>query len=726
MTLVGRTLLRLLGARSRRPTAAIGYAAFVSYSHAVDGKLAPAIQRGLERLTRPWWGRRALRVFRDDTGLAVTPELWGAITAALDQSGHLILLASPAAAQSSWVDREIEHWKRANPASRVLIVVTDGELGWDADRNDFDPVHSTALPPSLLGVFRGEPRWLDLRWARSEDQLDLRHSRFRDAIAQLASPLHGRPREDLDSDDVRRGRTARRVGVAGVVSLATLLVIALVAASLAVSNARQAEQRAREAVAGELAARAAANADQQPLSMLLSLERLRLADSQEARDTLFEGLVRPRHNAVVLPGHTGVVYSVAFSPDGSLLVSCDDDGVVRRWDPRTGAAVGEPIQTDSPLVTLALRRWNAATGKPVGEALVGHGYAVNGLAFTTGGTIVSAGFDGSVRRWNSGTGEPVGAPMPGATGPPFAHALSGNALAMDPTGAFIFSAAFDGTIRQWEGLTGSALGSPIEGPEKGSEKGALAVALSPQLDRIASTGRDGVVRLLSLPGGKAIGRPLLGHAGPANAVAFSPDGRTIASGGDDGTVRFWAADTGPPVGRQLSGQLLAERFFPISRMTFSPDGKTIASGGYDGTVRRWDVDTGVLVGEPFVGPAETVMTVAYSPDGDMIVSAGLDDLVRRWDVGGGAAAGPALAGHTGNVVAVAFNPDGKVINSASHDGSVRRWEARSGEPVSDPIQSGDALLGLALSPDGKLIAASGYSGRSTAGTPAAARSSTSW
>src|SRR5205807_10037379 len=40
-----------------------GYAAFISYSHAADGRLAPAVERGLERLARPWYRRRALRIF---------------------------------------------------------------------------------------------------------------------------------------------------------------------------------------------------------------------------------------------------------------------------------------------------------------------------------------------------------------------------------------------------------------------------------------------------------------------------------------------------------------------------------------------------------------------------------------------------------------------------------------------------------------------------------------
>ena len=46
------------------------YDAFISYSHSADGRLAPAVQSGLQRLARPWYRRSALRVFRDETGLA--------------------------------------------------------------------------------------------------------------------------------------------------------------------------------------------------------------------------------------------------------------------------------------------------------------------------------------------------------------------------------------------------------------------------------------------------------------------------------------------------------------------------------------------------------------------------------------------------------------------------------------------------------------------------------
>ena len=46
-----------------------GYTAFISYSHAVDGRLAPALQSALHGFAKPWYRLRALRVFRDQASL---------------------------------------------------------------------------------------------------------------------------------------------------------------------------------------------------------------------------------------------------------------------------------------------------------------------------------------------------------------------------------------------------------------------------------------------------------------------------------------------------------------------------------------------------------------------------------------------------------------------------------------------------------------------------------
>jgi hypothetical protein len=69
--------------------------AFVSYSHAADGRLASALERGLERLARPWNRLRAMSVFRDENDLTLNPDLWGMISSRLERARYLVLLLSP-------------------------------------------------------------------------------------------------------------------------------------------------------------------------------------------------------------------------------------------------------------------------------------------------------------------------------------------------------------------------------------------------------------------------------------------------------------------------------------------------------------------------------------------------------------------------------------------------------------------------------------------------------
>ncbi|MEU4561783.1 TIR domain-containing protein [Actinoplanes sp. NPDC023936] len=219
---------------------------FISYSHAADGRLAPAVQRGLHRLARPWHRRRALWIFRDQTGLAVTPGLWSSIQTALDGSQYFVLLASPEAARSPWVNKEIEHWVTTKSPQRILPVLTDGEWRWDTAAGDFTG-DSTAVPDALRGVFAEEPLYLDLRWARDDLHLNLRHARFRDSIAQLAAPMHGVSKDELESEDVRQHRRARRLWSAATATLVALAMVASLTGVLAMRNAGRANAAAVEA-----------------------------------------------------------------------------------------------------------------------------------------------------------------------------------------------------------------------------------------------------------------------------------------------------------------------------------------------------------------------------------------------------------------------------------------------------------------------------------------------
>jgi hypothetical protein len=97
------------------------YDAFISYSHARDKPIAAALQSVVQKLGKPWYRRRALRVFRDDTSLSATPHLWPTIEHALSHARYFILLASPEAADSKWVNKEVAYWLDHNSSETLLI-----------------------------------------------------------------------------------------------------------------------------------------------------------------------------------------------------------------------------------------------------------------------------------------------------------------------------------------------------------------------------------------------------------------------------------------------------------------------------------------------------------------------------------------------------------------------------------------------------------------------------
>ena len=72
------------------------YDVFLSYAHR-DREVTVAIQRGLHQIGRRLGRLRALRVFRDDTNLTASPDLWGKITEALDRaSSRISVFVGPA------------------------------------------------------------------------------------------------------------------------------------------------------------------------------------------------------------------------------------------------------------------------------------------------------------------------------------------------------------------------------------------------------------------------------------------------------------------------------------------------------------------------------------------------------------------------------------------------------------------------------------------------------
>src|SRR6266545_1001136 len=420
---------RLMAGRAQRAktSSAPAYDAFISYSRALDGRLAPALQSALHRFTKPWYRVRVLRVFRDDASLSANPGLWSSIEQALASSRFFVLFASPEAARSKWVTREVKYWCQHKSARNVLLALTDGKLVWDETVGDFDWDRTTALPSALAGVFDDEPRYVDLRWARTEEHLSLDDPRFRDRVADLAAPLHGRAKDELFGEDVRQHRRTVRLARSAIAALAMLVVLAIAAAGVAVNRQRAAELQQRVATAGGLVAQADAARDSDPrLALMLGVAAQRIHPDGQTQASLVNTLIATNY-AATLTGHSVSVSAVAFVPDGRTLATASNDGAMILWD-------------------LADR----AQPRRLGQPLRAHSYIVGalaGLTFTPDGrTLARARSDGTVILWDL-----ADRTRPRRLGQPLGdHSAEVVSVVFAPDGRTLATPDEDGTIIFWD------------------------------------------------------------------------------------------------------------------------------------------------------------------------------------------------------------------------------------------------------------------------------------
>jgi len=309
-----------------------GYDAFISYSRREDGWLAPALQGGLERFAKPWYRVRGLRVFRDKASLAASPELWGSIEAALRDSHWFILLASPEAARSPWVDREVAWWLANKSADRILVVATAGRLWWDKQAGDW--AEGTPVPPSLRGVYRTEPLWADL----TDVHAGRRGVRVPDEdLATVAAPLRGVDRDTLIGEHLRQHRRTMRVVRSVIATLTALLAVAVAATVIAVGQRDDARTEARIATAREEAALSGSMLG----TNLNVAQLLAVAAYQTDRDPQTEGALVQAAAASpqlvrFLQAGSSPVNALAGSADGTTVVAGTDNGDLVAFDLATG------------------------------------------------------------------------------------------------------------------------------------------------------------------------------------------------------------------------------------------------------------------------------------------------------------------------------------------------------------------------------------------------------
>lgn len=677
------------------PTVEYRYDAFVSYSHSADGELAPRLRLALERLAKPWYRRRALAVYLDSAGMEVTPALWRTITAALDSSGHLILLCSPGAAASDYVNREVAYWLEHRSAETILPVLTAGELEWDEELGRWDPDRSTAAPPSLSEAFAETPRYLDLRWTKPDVDGHRRTPQFRDAMAELAAPLTGREKSDLVGEDVRRHRTTLRTAWSAAAALAVLLVVSVIAATLATVRGDEAVRQADLATSRQLAAQSTDRASADPqLATLLALAAASVDDTPEAAASMLRMTEQTKRITGFLGGHSGIVETAAFSPDGGLVATAGPDDPVRLWDIETRTVVAElPASGVSSLVftpdgaSLAVTEvgrtliWDVGT-RAVRAELPGD--ALVAAVSADGHRLVSA-YDGPVTVWDLPSRTKV-AELAGADG-----TVTG--LALSPDGALAAAGDWDGTTLVWEIATGSVITTTAGYPQ--SSKGRAV--FSPDGRTLAVSGANGAVQLLDVA--TRAWSILEGQSRTIQGLAFIDD-RTLVSAAFDGTVVVRDLDTGEAAS-VLAGPLTAS-----TGTALSPDGRTAATGNFDGTAVLWRLDDDWAL--PLGSPTGT-SAVAVDPTGTLTATVDATGAVVEvtGPAGTRSLTPPELA------VAVDFaGPDRLAV--ALLDGGAALLDPATGDVMrSFPGTVGDPLVSVDVSPDGTLLAGGAYSGNAT-------------
>jgi hypothetical protein len=224
---------------------------FFSYAHGTHRQLTDLLYTRLRKLGRPWYRLQALRIFRDTSTLPATEALWPTISAAIESSTHFLLVASEESSRSMWVEREVRHYLRVRErrgtaeSGRLLIALVDGRIAWSDERCDFDWAETRGLSPSLAGVFRAEPLYVDLTDFAPPLARPAR-GRFDLAVARLAAGFRGVTPDEILSTDRNARRRLRWVVLAVVLLLSASLTGSLLAVAAAERRRASLDQQLAE------------------------------------------------------------------------------------------------------------------------------------------------------------------------------------------------------------------------------------------------------------------------------------------------------------------------------------------------------------------------------------------------------------------------------------------------------------------------------------------------
>lgn len=369
-----------------------------------------------------------------------------------------------------------------------------------------------------------------------------------------------------------------------------------------------------------------------------------------------------------LTGHSGAARFVAFSADGTRLITGDDEGTVRHWSTSTGQLL---------------------------QTFTGPSHELQSVAFSADGSRLGGANDrGSVRLWNVASGELL-SKLTGPVGP-----VKSLSVSLDATRVATVVEGF--RVCLWDATSGvlkktcTTRVDDMDLTGTDSARRMNLVVLSPDGACLATGDNVGRVHLWNAASGRSQGTLPAGFRGAVRSMAFSPDGTRLAAGANDGTVRLWDATTGTPL-RTFSGHNSS-----VVSIAFSADNAYLATGDRDGSVRLWDAATGERV-RATAGLNGPMTAVAVKPSGAFLAVASASD-VRLLDAATGALLDTLHAGSS-EVKSLAFSPDGSWLAAGGHDGAVRLWDATTGEYLRRIDGASGPVCSVTPSPDAACIAA---------------------
>jgi WD40 repeat protein/tRNA A-37 threonylcarbamoyl transferase component Bud32 len=225
-----------------------------------------------------------------------------------------------------------------------------------------------------------------------------------------------------------------------------------------------------------------------------------------------------------------------------------------------------------------------------------------------------------------------------------------------------------------------------------------SMSLSPAGTTLA-IGTEQGAWLLDPANGQLRGEPL-SCSSPVRAVVFDPDGAHLWTGSDDKKVRRWELAGRKSVGPDLSCDQA------VHVLAISPDGKVLfGASRADGkhTPQLWSVPEGKSLCQ--LRPHEPIYSAAFSPDGTMLAigEGGSVGVVLRDVNTGDKVAGPLLnsAGGSRHVMGLAFSPDGKLLLSCGRDYRASLWNVPAGTNFVAPIKHPGWMTAVAFAPDAR-------------------------